>query len=135
VVRAFGNAQRTSSRGGILKSDAVLAVATALVATGVKTRGDLALNGHAPRTCAAWTSVHGQGSGISFVYGRMLAGEDDVKPDRMVLGFVSDVVERRMTDSGLARAIVRRAWAIVQQDHPGLTMTALDAAIWRHQAR
>lgn len=93
VVR---NRQRTSSRSGILTSEAVRAAAQAFVDSGVRTAEILR---HAQpemleRARVAWRGVRGHGSGITFRYLLILVRIYDVKPDRMVIQFLIDVTSR-----------------------------------------
>ena len=91
---AVNNRQRTSSRNGILKADAVLRVAQILVHADIQTPEDLAAA--TPDQLAEvrrrWTAITGQGSGLSWDYFLMLAGRQGVKADRMVRRFVADAL-------------------------------------------
>ncbi|MGY1833321.1 hypothetical protein ACI8AA_23135 [Geodermatophilus sp. SYSU D01180] len=58
----------------------------------------------------------------------LVAGADEVKPDRMICGFVSDAVDRVVTPRAAA-ALVRAAAARL-----GVPVRVLDHAIWRWQS-
>jgi hypothetical protein len=134
AVTMFGNSQRTSSRSGILKADAVLRFAEVLQRHGVEGFGDtedVARNADIAREIAA---IPGQGSGISWDYFLMLAGSDRfVKADRMICRFVGDGLGGAPASAGVARSLlVRAADALADQD-PRVTPRALDYAVWNYQ--
>jgi|SRR6516164_3332743 hypothetical protein len=73
-----GNRQRTSTRNGILKADATVRFAKALQEAGIEDFGDIR---DPARADLAWRTVRiipGQGSGLSFDYLQMLAGDDSL---------------------------------------------------------
>jgi len=127
------NRQRTSSRNGILKSEAVLLFAQTLTSHGIQTFQDLHAKGNDPKLEAAIRKIPGQKSGVSWRYFWMLAGdEQEVKPDRMILGFLEQKTGRRWSNTD-AVAIVQ---ALCQ--HPllaawQLNPRRLDHAIWNWQ--
>jgi hypothetical protein len=156
----IGNKQRTSTKSGILKADAVLQEAHALAKHNVWTVRDL----HAaqrerrlPDIKAEWSAIRGQGSGISWSYLLMLArvlpevehlaeaasttpapysDPDDavagVKPDRMIKRYVANAIGA--TEAGLSD---RKAAMLVKvaADAKGWEVIALDHAIWRFQSQ
>lgn len=127
------NRQRTSSRNGILKADAVNRVAQVLIDAGIATPQDLAQA--SPDQLAevrkCWTTIPGQGSGLSWDYFLMLAGRQGVKADRMVRRFVADAL-------GLAEPDVsqREAHSLITgaAAHLDLSVSQLDYAIWLRQS-
>lgn len=130
----IGTRNRTSTRGGILKAEAIRDAARVLTANGIGTTAALraAADDEAllEQVRKAWCAVKGQRSGITWRYVLMLAGVPGVKPDRMIIRFVADAlgVPRRSVGSEFAAEIVTAA-------APELDMsaTALDHAIWRFQ--
>jgi len=134
-VTAIDNRNRTSSTNGILKSDAAIQLAEALVAEGICVRADLSDESMDLPGLETWIAVQGQGTGISYIYARILAGADDVKPDRQVLRFVGECLGRNVDDPYRARAIFRRAVELLRDAHPDLKIAALDYAVWRHQSK
>lgn len=129
----FQNRQRTSTRSGILKSEAVLRFAEALVRHGgeylqdvPRLLGDSALEEDVKR-------IPGQGSGLSLGYFFMLAGsEDQVKPDRMILRFLSAVLGRDVQVHE-AQPLLVAACAELLPEFPELTPRLLDHCIWHVQ--
>ena len=130
---AVNNRQRTSSRNGILKADAVLRVAQVLVDAEVQTPEDLAAA--TPDQLAEvrrrWTAITGQGSGLSWDYFLMLAGRQGVKADRMVRRFVADAlgVGEHEVSQREAHALITGAATQLQ-----VPISRLDYAIWLHQS-
>ena len=102
----MGNRQRTSTRNGILKAEAVLHEARILEDEGVGVPADLSEAGperldHLQRR---WSTVTGQGSGVSWRAFSMLVGLPEVKPDRMIRRFAATALGTRATAVGVAEA-------------------------------
>jgi hypothetical protein len=130
----FRNRQRTSSRSGILKAEAVYRFAKALHQNGVNVITDSADVSRIKRCMEAILTIPGQGSGISFKYFLMLAGHDGfVKPDRMVMRFVADALRLRSVDSNVAEDLVQKIAEALRPEFPRLTASRLDYAIWQYQ--
>lgn len=127
---AMGNAQRTSTRSGILKAEAVLRCSRALVETNMLTAADLrgADRGSAAAAEQAWRTVPGQRSGISWRYVLLLTGVQQVKPDRMITRFVGRPIGGTPTPEEAA-ALVTAVAATLRVDLRGL-----DHRIWRFQS-
>ena len=85
----FKNKQRTSTKNGILKAEAVSLVAKVLVDSTIENFSDTEDETKTASAREGVVRIPGQGSGISFDYFLMLAGRDEaVKSDRMIRGFV-----------------------------------------------
>lgn len=136
VERAFQNRQRTSSRSGILKAEAVLLYCRALTDAGINDFSDLDAQ---RRECAEAIilGLPGQSSGIAFDYFMMLAGDDNlIKPDRMVQRYVEHALELDSVPQPRQAAIlVRLAAKELRQRGQFWTPLSLDHAIWKHQSR
>lgn len=137
----FRNAQRTSTRGGILKAEAVYQFATVIHKHGMETINDvpkIAWYEDLPAEMAKpyareLLSIPGQRSGISLAYFYMLTGSHGlVKPDRMVNGFLRDTLDRVVTDTD-AQRLISHATRRLQPDFPELTTRMLDHQIWKYQ--
>lgn len=130
----IGTRNRTSTRSGILKAEAIRDAARVLIANGIVTTGALRAaaddEAQLQRVRKAWCAVKGQRSGITWRYVLMLAGVPGVKPDRMIIRFVADAlgVPRRSVGSELAAEIVTAAAPELD-----VSVTALDHAIWGFQ--
>ena len=132
----FGNRQRTASRNGILKAEAVRRFAAVLGEHKVERLEDVPGAMSNPSLDAAVRSIPGQGSGLSLAYFWMLAGSDDhVKPDRMVLRFLADTLgrpESKITQ-GEAQDLLGDAVVLLRRDYSHLTPRLLDHLIWGYQ--
>lgn len=133
----YGNRQRTSSRSGILKAEAVQRFAVALQRAGIEDFADLTDE----RLTAAEAFVRripGQGSGISFDYFRMLAGDDDlIKPDRMVQRFIARGLGEAPEKVGPDRARVLLQDAVTELNARGAAWSprGLDHEVWAYQSK
>ena len=128
----FRNRQRTSTRSGILKAEAVFRFAKTLQAFGIETFADALVSGTRADLRRAITAIPGQGSGLSFNYFLILAGNTNgVKADRMVTRFVADALGVRSVQPESCERLVREASAALKQEFPTLTPALLDNAIWK----
>lgn len=127
VVR---NRQRTSPRGGVLKAEATLRYASILERHGVLRLADvtglLVDDARLGAVEVDLARVPGHGAyGIRTGYLWMLAGSDDlIKPDRMVLGWLTGVLGRTPT-APEARTLLAQAASSL-----GVTAWQLDHAVW-----
>lgn len=128
----FDNRQRTSTRSGISKADAVWRFAQVLTSHQVEYFQDLG-PGLPEAALDAIRLIKGQGSGISLEYFLMLAGDGNrIKPDRMVLRFLEDALQRGVTVTE-APALLRGTLQNLRGDFPDLSLRALDYLIWQWQ--
>lgn len=94
----FCNQQRTSSRKGILRVEAVYQFADILRKNGINTFGDTENECRNEKVRAKIREIKGQKSGISFDYFLMLAGSDGhTKADGMLRAFVADALREFCT--------------------------------------
>jgi hypothetical protein len=129
------NRQRTSSRNGILKAEAVLLEARILESEHIAEPADLADAGERrlEHLRSRWSTVPGQASGTSWRAFAMLVGLADVKPDRMIRRYVANALGRsRETAVGVEEA---RALVMATAVHLGVSPRDLDYAIWSYQSR
>lgn len=134
-LTALTNRQRTSTRGGILKADAVLRYARIFTDHGVTTMRDaIELFGDTPRFDAIDSTlrqVPGEGGdGVRRGYLWMIIGKDDlIKPDRMVLRWLDH--EGVTADPSRARRIVEQLIPEVSRnlDRP-VSAWEIDHAMW-----
>lgn len=131
---AFSNRQRTSTRGGILKAEAVFKFAKVLKQYGIEKYESIPPEGLKYKAAADIQSITGQGSGLSYKYFLMLAGNTrEVKGDRMVTRFVGEALGSPGISSDVAEDLVRAAATALQAEHPNLTAYKLDNLIWNYQ--
>ena len=134
------NYQRTSTRNGILKAQAIREAAQVMIDHVIFTTDDLKSR-HTAQTAAfagtetAWKAIRGQGSGITWTYCQMLAGIEGVKPDRMIRRFVATALEIRSVDADYAGQLVTRAALRLAEKHGAgaVTLGRLDYAIWSYE--
>jgi hypothetical protein len=128
------NRQRTSTRNGILKAEAVRQVASVLRDHRIRTPADVlaASSEQLAELREDWTQIPGQRSGLSLDAFLLGTGRGSVKADRMVRRFVADALEAPGEGSvkpARAAALVEEAAALAQID-----ARRLDAAIWQYES-
>ena len=132
----FENRRRTSTRNGILKSEAVCRFATILANNGIQTLGDI--RAATATEIAAIESdiktIPGQKSGISFSYFLMLSGDDNhMKIDRWLLRFVGDALGvANYNNVSQAYADLLVVCSELKKIYPNLTPRLLDHTIWNY---
>lgn len=130
------NSQRTSSRGGILKAEAMLRYVDVLLANGVRTLRDaVAVSNDLPtaeRVSTALRTVPGDGVRTGYFW--MLVGSDDtVKPDRQVLKWLAN--NGQPASVAEAREILVLLADYLSESVGGrVSPWQVDNAIWRVQA-
>jgi hypothetical protein len=133
MTTIYNNKQRTSTRGGILKSEAVLHFAEALQKCGANSLKDIELVMGKEKFEQQIQVIPGQGSGISLRYFYMLAGSDDhVKPDRMLIRFVEKAIGRQLSIEQTEKLVID-ACKQLKMTYPHLTPRLLDHLIWNYQ--
>ena len=133
TTKIFDNRQRTSSKNGILKSDAVLQFARVLISNGVDFLQDIYKINQNPNIEREIRAIAGQSTGISFQYFLMLAGSDDIiKPDRMITRFLESALGRQIVIAE-AQALVESAAYELKKTHLNITPRLLDNVIWNFQ--
>lgn len=133
TAQVYQNRQRTSTRGGILKSEAVLRFSEVLARYGVEYLEDVdKILGNLDFETEIQT-IPGQRSGISLRYFYMLTGSDDfIKPDRMIDRFVYQATGKSFSPDEVTE-LVRKTCAVLASTYSGLTPRTLDNEIWRFQ--
>ena len=132
----FKNHQRTSSKNGILKAEAVYKFAKVLSDNGIQTISDI--RSASPQTISNIETeikkIKGQKSGISFSYFLMLSGDDNhMKIDRWLLRFVGEALGiNRFRDIAQAYADLVAVSGELKQIYPALTPRLLDHTIWSY---
>lgn len=123
----------TSTRNGILKSDAVRQFAEACGAVGLNHLQDFDNFQNFAGLELAIRQIPGQRSGVSLHYFYMLAGDDNfIKADRMVRRFVQNAIGRWPTVQEADDGVVGASRLLVQR-YPNLTPKLLDNLIWQYQ--
>ncbi|MBI3793605.1 MAG: hypothetical protein HY280_02610 [Nitrospinae bacterium] len=133
ISAMYFSRHRTSSSGGILKTEAVKGFCEALRKCGINFYQDLPDKMEDQGLEHSIKAIKGQGSGLSLDYFYMLAGNEGlVKPDRMVIRFVESSIGRGTT-SNEASDLVIQACDLLKKDFPTLTPRLLDFEIWNFQ--
>ena len=129
----FQNLQRTSTKNGILKAEAVFRVAKVLSKHHVDSLIDMKKVVNEAEFEADFKEIPGQNSGISLRYFYMLAGfEDQIKPDRMVVRFL-EVVLKHAVKVNDCHPLLIEACKLLVLEYPNINPRNLDHAIWLHQ--
>lgn len=133
VTQVYRNKQRTSTRGGILKAEAVLRVAEVLSVLSVETLEDFEAVAGSEKFEAAFLQIPGQRSGVSLRYFYMLTGSvNHIKPDRMILRFIQSAIGRSPKIDEAHRLILDCCHELVDT-YPDLNPRILDHQIWLFQ--
>jgi hypothetical protein len=123
------NRQRTSTRNGILKSEAVLQFSRVLLDHGVESLRDLQ-SADVQAIESEILKIPGQRSGISFKYFLMLSGTDElIKPDRMVRRFLTAALNRTV-EAAECQHLIDGAITILRRQYRHITPRLLDNLIW-----
>jgi hypothetical protein len=131
--KVYQNKQRTSTRSGILKSEAVYLFAKVLQQFGVEYLQDVEKIMGDPFFEAEIAKIPGQSSGLSTRYFYMLVGDEDaIKPDRMVRRFVFDAVQRELSAEECQELLLAACVELVKE-FPSITPRSLDHQIWLYQ--
>jgi hypothetical protein len=132
AANIYRSHHRTSPRGGILKAEAVLRFAEALVACGADTKENaLMLIGNLDFETRIF-QIPGQNSGVSLSYFYMLAGATDmVKPDRMIVRFVQEATGQSY-DPKVCQKLVIQASFVLRERYPHISARMLDNMIWTY---
>lgn len=129
----YRNRQRTSSRNGILKAEAVRLFAQVLCDNGVNYFQEVPKAQGSTDFEQAIMEIPGQHSGISLRYFYMLAGDSNfIKPDRMIKRFLFVATGENLSDDE-CQSVLEGACRELAKEYPGLTPRALDNLIWNYQ--
>jgi len=129
----FNNRQRTSPRGGILKSDAIFRFANVLHDSGINFLQDVPPRVLDSRLETRLRKIPGQMSGISLRYFFMLAGTENlIKPDRWIARFLKRCLNVE-SDVDSAQFLISGACEMMLTRYPDLTPRLLDNVIWKYE--
>ena len=130
----FANRQRTSTRGGILKSEAVVHFAHILDESGIQTLEDLVQKADTlPSVETKIRQIPGQLSGLSWRYFLMLGGASHLtKPDRQVLRFLKAATGKNFSTES-AQLLLVAVCEQLRSQFPLISPRELDHLIWKYQ--
>lgn len=127
------NRQRTSTRNGLLKAEAVYCWAKILQQFGIETLQDFN-NCVDDNLKKHLSKAKGQSSGISITYLCMLCGDDNfTKPDRHILNFLSNVLGYTVNISQ-AQSILENVTTTLRNEFPNINIRLLDHTIWSYMS-
>lgn len=133
ATQVYQNRQRTSTRNGILKSDAVLRFSKVLAWFEVNYFQDVDRILDNPDFESHIMQIPGQASGLSLRYFYMwVGGEHHIKPDRMITRFIQSAIGRSPSIQD-SYEIITGACEILAKNYPHLTPRVLDNLIWQYQ--
>ena len=128
--KVYQNKQRTSTRNGILKAEAVYLFAKVVQSFGVEYLQDVGLILGNESFELKVAKIPGQSSGLSTRYFYMLAGDENfIKPDRMIRRFIYSAIQRDLSLDECQELLVE-AHAELVKEYPSLTPRSLDHQIW-----
>ena len=129
----FKNRQRTSTKNGILKVEAVIKFLKILKDFNTEYYQDVMkiLNNESFDFCIK--NIPGQKSGISLKYFFMLAGSKDlIKPDRMVIRFLQNASGKKFNLQDCQTVLSAVTLELNEKDYK-VTPQLVDNAIWNYQ--
>lgn len=130
----YKNNQRTSTSNGILKAAAVRQFLEVLTDHKVERFEDIEKVFGNSAFEANIKSIKGQSSGISLKYFYMLAGNEDmIKPDRMILRFLEEILGHSITAEEAQSLLYEAAAKISGKLGIKVNAMLLDNHIWRYQ--
>lgn len=131
--KVYQNKQRTFTRNGILKAEAVYHFAKVVQSFGAEYLQDVdRILGNELLECEI-AKIPGQSSGLSTRYFYMLAGDENfIKPDRMIRRFIYSAIQRELSFDECQNLLVA-AHAELVEEYPLLTPRSLDHLIWLYQ--
>lgn len=129
------NRQRTSTKNGILKSEAIYIIAKILKNYGVNNKDDLdkiRFSSEGKLLEEDILKVKGQKSGVMLKYFYMLCGNPNLcKPDRQLHRFVTEIIPEAKLDD--LQEIMEQTVKILKPKYPKLNVRLLDGQIWAYQ--
>jgi hypothetical protein len=130
----FQNRQRTSTANGILKADASVRFIKIIKDFGVEYYQDIHKINCNDTFESCIKAIPGQSSGTSLKYFFMLTGsKDQIKPDRMILGFIKDATGQTTTPDDALKLIRQTVVDLKKLGYKNLNARHLDNLIWNYQ--
>jgi hypothetical protein len=135
VQAIYKNRQRTSSKNGILKAEAVTQLLKILQQNEIEYLQDVEKIKDLPHFETQFKAIQGQKSGVSFTYFLMLTGSNHlVKPDRMIIRFLNAATGKDFSRDECQKILTTVAKALTSE-YPKLTVQQLDYQIWSFQRK
>ena len=130
----FKNKQRTSTRSGILKTEATYKFAMVLYENSINSFDDMEkLYKNSKVIKKGIEQIPGQKSGISFDYFLMLSGNKNlIKPDRMMTRYLERITNLKLSQDDLL-LILEQSSNFLQKEFKDINPRILDHEIWKHE--
>ncbi|MGG7035768.1 MAG: hypothetical protein ACI7YS_11340 [Flavobacterium sp.] len=129
----YQNRQRTSTRNGILKSEAVVSFLEVLQEFKIERLSDIEKIITDEKFEIEIKKIPGQNSGISLTYFFMLAGSDElIKPDRMIVRFLENISGEKVSLND-CQVILTEVSNQLKKNGFNITPKKLDNLIWNYQ--
>ena len=130
----FQNKQRTSSKSGILKAEAVVRFLKILKDFRVEYYQDVPYVHFNETFEECIKRIPGQKSGISLRYFFMLTGSKNfIKPDRMIMKFIEEGIGKKLTAHEALLLIRSTVKELIKIGYTQLNPRYLDNLIWSYQ--
>ncbi len=127
----FKNRQRTSTRNGILKAEAVKQAIKVLNDNKIETKEDLLNCEYIDMIEMQIRRIKGQGSGITFEYIMMHAGDENrFKPDRHIYTFFQEYLNYGPLTEEKLKDVFFEELIKVKEKYPYFTARSFDGLIW-----
>lgn len=129
----YQNRQRTSTRSGILKSEAIILFLEVLQKFKIEKLSDVGKIITSEQFEIEIKKIPGQNSGISLTYFFMLAGSDElIKPDRMIVRFLENISGEKVSLND-CQLILFEVTNELKKCGFKITPKKLDNLIWNYQ--
>ncbi len=133
AAELFDNRQKTSTRNGILKAEAVHRFARILSNYAVNYFQNIPAVIASKELDSDICSIPGQTYGTSLTYFFMLSGEESmVKPDRMIQRFLRRIIGDQKSQQS-PHEWLSQALKILNEKYPKLTLRELDHEVWKYE--
>ncbi len=135
INKVFNNRQRTSSKNGITKVEAVIKFLHVLKDFNVEYYQDIKRLIHNESFEFCIKRIPGQKSGICLNYFFMLTGSSDIiKPDRRIIRFLYNITNKKFNLSDCQKLVIKVADELNKRKYK-ITPQRLDSLMWNYQPR
>lgn len=131
LKRVFNNKQRTSTKNGILKAEAVIRFIKILYLRGIETKRDLLAYPNRDSLLEEIKTIEGQTKGTTFDYLLMLSGDKGVfKKDRHIENFFIKYFNVTDISYDNLKCEFEKQLEVVIKKYPDYNIRTLDSVIW-----
>lgn len=127
----FNNKQRTSTKNGILKSEAVIRFIKVLHVNGIETKNDFLSFANREKLISEVKTIKGQTKGTTFDYLLMLSGDMEyLKKDRHIEKFFMKYFNVTDISYDNLKIEFEKQLEVVRKKYPDYNIRTLDSVIW-----